>query len=384
VLIFFIFYVVFILHINFLLRNILLGHESDNFFNFVMTYNFSPEVSLISLEFVTLCMLSFYLAYTLIYRQRNKFIDQSSLYIGKNTTFITSVSAFMMASYLVYVSYKSGFNYGSITQFRAQNSFIFELRAVYLLLLSFHLLNIPISQIIKEKKYAFFRFSFIFYGIALLFFQARSAMFEVFVIFIYSYLMWNKDKIRFKYIVALCFLIFIPNILVMARMGVPDNISELIDGIFTVEYSILLNNYLGSVIFYEIHNETYSFLPQVWLIFPSWIRLFFDIEVGKIEYFTQVANLAKVSGGGFSLIAQMYSDFQWKAPLVFLVAGLLIGWLNKGAYKVGSVSLFYASAPLVYSMFILSLRNDFGVMFKYMIQIMVLAMVLSLIKRIKV
>ena len=196
--------------------------------------------------------------------------------------------------------------------------------------------------------------------------------------------MWNKDKIRFKYIVALCFLIFIPNILVMARMGVPDNISELIDGIFTVEYSILLNNYLGSVIFYEIHNETYSFLPQVWLIFPSWIRLFFDIEVGKIEYFTQVANLAKVSGGGFSLIAQMYSDFQWKAPLVFLVAGLLIGWLNKGAYKVGSVSLFYASAPLVYSMFILSLRNDFGVMFKYMIQIMVLAMVLSLIKRIKV
>ena len=106
--------------------------------------------------------------------------------------------------------------------------------------------------------------------------------------------------------------------------------------------------------------------------------------MGKIEYFIHVSNLAKVSGGGFSLMAQLYSDFQWGAVFVFYALGLLIGWLNRGAYKVGNVGMFFASSPLVYSMFVLSLRNDFGVMSKYMIQVLILSLVLSFLYRVRI
>lgn len=380
-LIFFMLFVVFMLHINFLLQNIFLGQEGAQFFDQAMTYNFDAATSILALQFVALCMFGFYLGYKIIYRGNNFTYYNNSIHITRMMTSVTVASSILIILYVLYAGYVSGFNYGLMHQFRSQNGFIFEFRVVYLVLLSFHLLNIPIRILVKEKRYKWLRVTFVLYCIALISFKARSPMFEVFVIFLYSYAMWKKDKFKFKYVLVFSALLLFPNLLVMLRMEAPEDWSAFISSLFYFEYGTLLNNILGAVIFYQVDNEHVSFISQIQIIVPSPLRNLFEFTKPNYDYMIRVSNLAQVSGGGFSLIAQMYSDFKFNSFFVFFLIGLLIGWLNKKASNIGRVSLFYAISPLIYSMFILSLRNDFGVFFKYSIQIMILGLILEFFRR---
>ena len=372
---------VFMLHVNFLLKNIFLGRESAQFFNQTMTYNFDVATSILALQFVMLCMLGFYLGYKIIYRGNNFTYHNNSIYITRTTTSVTAASSVFIILYVLYAGYVSGFNYGLMHQFRSQNGFIFELRAIYLVLLSFHLLNIPIRILVKEKRYRWLRVTFVLYCIALISFKARSPMFEVFVVFLYSYAMWKKDKFKFKYVLVFSALLIFPNLLVMLRMSAAEDWQTFIASLFYFEYGTLLNNFLGAVIFYEVENEYASFASQIQLIVPSILRDLFEFTQPNYDYINRVSNLAEVSGGGFSLIAQVYSDFKFNSFFIFFLIGLVIGWLNKKASNIGRVHLFYAISPLIYSMLILSLRNDFGVFFKYSIQIMILGLILEFFRR---
>ena len=380
-LIFFMLFVVFMLHINFLLQNIFLGRDSAQFFGQTMTYNFDVATSILALQFVALCMFGFYLGYKIIYRGNSFTCYDNSIRITRMTTSITVASSLIIILYVLYVGYVSDFTYHLMHNFRSKNSFIFEFRMVYLVLLSFHLLNIPIRILVKEKRYRWLRVTFVLYCIALISFKARSPIFEVFVVFLYSYAMWKKDKFKFKYVLAFFALLIFPNLFVMLRMEAPDDWQTFIASLFYFEYATLLNNFLGTVIFYQIDNEYVSFISQIQLIIPSPLRNLFEFTKSNYDYFSRVSNLAELHGGGFSLIAQMYSDFKFNSFFVFFLIGLLIGWLNKKASNIGRVPLFYAISPLIYSMFILSLRNDFGIFFKYSIQIMILGLILEFFRR---
>lgn len=374
-------FVVFMLHINFLLKNIFLGQEEAQFFDQAMTYNFDAATSILALQFVALCMLGFYLGYKIIYRGDNFACYNKKIYITRMTTSVTVASSILIILYVLYVGYVSDLSYGLMHQFRSKNGFIFELRVIYLVLLSFHLLNIPIRALAKEKKYKWLRITFVLYCIALISFKARSPMFEVFIVFFYSYAMWTKDKFKFKYVLIFSALLIFPNLLVMLRMEAPENWHTFIASLFYFEYEILLNNILGAVIFYQVDNEHISFISQIQLIVPSFLRDLFEFTKPNYDYIERVSSLSQVSGGGFSLIAQLYSDFKFNSFFIFLLIGMVIGWLNKKSLNVGRVSLFYAISPLIYSMFVLSLRNDFGVFFKYSIQIMILGLIMEFFRR---
>ena len=147
---------------------------------------------------------------------------------------------------------------------------------------------------------------------------------------------------------------------------------------------MILDKFLGAAIDtgYQA-KEALSFLPQLGLIIPSPIRNLLEIQATNTDYIEDLSEAAEVYGGGFSLVAQMYTDFGWFSPLVFGLLGLLIGRVNYQASKVGRVKLLYATAPLLYSIFILTFRNDFGVFLKYTIQLFMMAVVLNFLLRIR-
>ncbi len=192
--------------------------------------------------------------------------------------------------------------------------------------------------------------------------------------------MWHGDKIKISYICFVSLLLVTPNIIILGRLGIPESSEELIDGLFSIEYTVMLNKFLGAAIEtgFEPTNGL-SFLPQLALFIPSPIRTLLGIPTPSTEYLDELSSLAEVTGGGFSLLAQFYTDFGWFSPLIFVFLGLLIGTMNYKASKISSVSIFYACAPALFAMFLLTFRNDFGVFLKYCFQLFLVAGLLNLL-----
>lgn len=379
----FIYFVLFILHIHFLLRNILFDIDESQFFMFTMTYQFPKYIAIQSLFFVLLCLLFFTIGYGISYRKSEAKKIQSnnipSTEISRNEITVLNCAAILIILFVTIIGIFTGFNYGAMTLLRESYGFIFELRIVYLLLLSHILLNIPWRVFIAHKKYKLTRLILIVYLISLLLFQARSAIFELGACILIPLLMWRGDRVRFSYFFILAFLLILPNILVLSRIGIPDNFNDLVDGIFSIEYSLILNKFLGAAIYTEYSSTSFlSFSPQIGLILPSPIRNLLGLEANNTDYILDLSSLAGITGGGFSLLAQFYTDFGWYSPLVFLSIGLLLGKSIKNISKVGQVKIKHSFAPLFYAMFILTLRNDFGVFLKYSIQLLFLAYILNI------
>jgi len=370
------------------LRNILFGVDEANFFMFLMKYPFSREIATQSLWFVLACAAGFLLGYKLAYRSGSKGAEDDALLFNpqkwRHELHALNLMGVVAISYMAVVGGVTGFSYGPMTQLRESYGFIFELRMVYLLLLSHLLLNIHWRSFLGRLELRMTRVILVLYLIGLLLFQARSAIFEVGVCIIIPLLMWAGDRVRVVYVAALCGLLILPNIIVLGRMGIPDNTNELLEGLFSIEYTIILNKFLGAAIEYGFEADTgLSFFPQFALIIPSPLRDLFGIQAINTDYILELSDLADVHGGGFSLVAQMYTDFGLSAPLVFFLLGILIGGMNFKAANVGRVKLIYATAPLLYSIFVLSLRNDFGVFLKYTIQLFIVAVVMTTLLKIR-
>mgnify|MGYP006195986819 CR=1 FL=1 len=72
-------------------------------------------------------------------------------------------------------------------------------------------------------------------------------------------------------------------------------------------------------------------------------------------------------------------DFRWIAPIVLLLLGCLIGRaIGQGRFS-GRVSIRSSVGPLLYGGFLMAVRNDFGVLLKYSIQLFIVAFVLNYI-----
>jgi hypothetical protein len=267
--------------------------------------------------------------------------------------------------------------YSSMTVIRASSGFILELRVFYLLLLTHIMLNVPLNQILTDRAFRSLRLVLLAYVVALVLFQARSNLFEVAAVLLIPFLIWDGDRIKFKYLVLLFFLMLVPNIIVLGRLGVEGDFLSIADQVFSFEYTMLLSKFLGAAIAYPIPMDSLSFVPQLILLIPSPLRDLFDFAPISYDFFILLSEEAGVSGGGFSLFAQLYNDFRWFAPLILLALGCLIGgWIARARF-VGRVSILYSAGPLFYSAFLMAVRNDFGVFLKYSIQLLIIAYLLD-------
>ncbi len=373
-LLFFVIFIFCILHVQFLLRNIFFGLDELTYFNFTIKYGFTREVAIQSLLFSIACAVSFAIGYKIFNRKRKSIPADTMRYINfkfpNGELLLVKVMGIMMITYMLAVIGLANFDYTSMTQLRESNGFIFELRMIFLLLVSHILLNLPLRQVFLERKLKTVRWIVIIYFLCTILFQARSAVFELIAIIAFCHLMWEGDKVKIKYVVIVFCMMLVPNLIMLGRLGIPENTQDLIAGLFSFEYSVLINKYLSEAISAgsNLRGEV-TFLSSLMLLIPSPLRDLFGLVVVKSAYYVDLSTAIEAFGGGFSMLAEMYSNFGWLAVVVFGLLGSLIGHLNSRAARVGFVSISYALAPLCYIAFILSFRNDFGVFIKYILQL---------------
>lgn len=387
---FFFWFTLYLLHIDFLVQNIFFDAVGAYFFDYYISYNFNKRVALESLYFVLANGFCFSIFYLINYRKaENAFLhlEKPHSECSGLPICLMNFSAVFIIIYILTLGVKTGFVYSEMAFARADSSFLFELRVIYLLLLSYLLLNINPSSFFFGRRFIFSKLVFICYLVAVFSFQARSVVFELGIIIAFAFVMWSGDKLRLRYIALLLLMVAIPNLIVLGRLGPQDHLSfyQIFLNLFTIEYTVLVNNFLGAVIDSGLNSYlNFSFLNQLWLIVPSFIRVFCGIDSGADPILIDFARIAGSYGGGFSLLGQLYYDFGWFTNLLFGLFGVFVGKLSSGASKVGRVSLFYATTPLMLAMFFLSLRNDFGPLLKYTIQLFIVAEILALLLKIRV
>lgn len=385
-LLFFILFVFFILHVQFLLRNIIWGTDEASYFVFKVYYLFDQSISQQALAFTLACVACFSLGFFIFYRRKKYWLAASvgDVNFRKHRKELLAINAagLIQIVYGLYFLLDSGFNYHVMVQSKSNFSFIFELRVVYLILLAHLLLNVPWRDLVRRVELKWVRWILVAYVLVVALQQARSAIFEIVAVIIITQLMWQGDKFKVKYAFFVFGALLIPNLVVLGRLGGIDDVGVIVDGLLSFEYTILFNNMLGGVIESGMTTEGYlTFVPSLLLVLPSPIRDILGITVVKSDFYGDLASVTAVSNGGFSLLAEMFSNFGWYAPLVFGAIGVLLGILFSRAARVGKVRLLGAVAPLLYVAFVLAFRNDFGVFLKYAIQLFVIVAFLHFVFR---
>lgn len=377
----FVLLIILLMHIQFFVRNILFGTDEAVFFTFTIRYLFEREVALTSLYFACGCAIAFAVGYRIMQPQFNPKL--SSFYAARPTAqyalplWPLVVTGLLQIVPSLNLLFESGFIYQVIAQKQLESGFIFEMRMIFLLLLSHLMLNINLSELMSLKRYRTARMIVYLYIISTLLLQTRSRIFEVGTVLAFAHLMWNGDSLRFKYFAVLGVGLILPNIIVLGRLGWPDDLKTAFDGIFSFEYTVLFNNVLSAAIVSGSNSGgSFTFTPSMGLLLPSPLRALFGIEVVKSDYYTDLSEVANVGGGGFALLAELYSNFGWFTLLVLLAIGLLIGHMNGRAARVGQANMVASAAPLLYGAFILALRNDLGVFIKYSLQLFVVTLIM--------
>jgi len=372
-----------LLHVQFFVRNILFGTEEVNFFVFTIRYLFNEDVARASLYFSTACTVAFAVCYLLAHRlgrgrAPRPMIDPS----GRTPYKLPLWPLISMGLLQVVATFKfviqAGFDYHVIAEQFEQGAFVLELRVIYLLLLSHLLLNVPLREIRRSPHFKLVRVITYLYILASILMQARSRVFEVGALICFSHLVWHGDKLKVRYFAVLGVALLLPNIIVLARLGWPSDVVTVIDGIFSFEYTVLFNNLLSAAIDAGPNvNQPYTFTPSLGLLLPSPVRTLLGMAIEKSDYYSELAETANIRGGGFSLLAELFTNFGWETVWVLGGVGALLGFLNARAMRVGRASMMTSAAPLIYTAFILAFRNDLGVFIKYSIQLLVIALIMS-------
>ncbi|HHT9158543.1 MAG TPA: hypothetical protein ACFYEH_01655 [Candidatus Brocadiaceae bacterium] len=310
----------------------------------------------------------------------------SEKYINKAIPFLNIFLALQIGLGLYALS-REGLNYSAIFNLKMSMNFLFESRMLALVLLGFVYLNKPPETWLKEKRLRFTAKLLFLYFIISLFMQSRSVVFEFGTVIAFSWLMWQGNKIKIKYIVILLCIMVIPNLIVLPRFGGALDWQTIIAGIFSFEYTVAMNNIVSAAI---ADSHPLLLVDLFWgipsLLIPSPIRKAIGIDLTPGpggDYYLKILEDAGVFGGGFSLLAETYMNLGWWAILLFVFLGFLIGKFIKGAARVGGVDLLYATAPLMYASFIIAFRNNFATFAKYSIQLILIAMIIKIILKIR-
>lgn len=398
---FFIMFMFVLLHIQFLLRNVLFGTYDTSYFQFTTVYLFDRDMAIESLWFSIGSAVFFAVPYLWAYRNgarhaalspgADKIAGFQATAIGGGgddlaltRNLATASKIFLVVGLLqtlanLILAADANFVYQTMAETLERSGFIFELRFFLLAALAFIALNVRPATFWRGREYRFVRLVLALYTFSILVVQARSRVFEIGALLVYAYLMWAGDRVRWRYLAVLAATLLVPNLIVLGRLGVPSDPRVLINGLFSFEYSITLNNFLGAAIERSYFTQgDLTFLKSLWLLIPSPIRTFLNIEVVKSDAYEALAGIAEVRNGGYSMVAEMFQNFGWYGMIAFGVMGLGLGALNRRASQVGQVSMVMAAAPLIYVAFVIAFRNDFGVFIKFVVQAFIVTGVLRI------
>jgi len=302
--------------------------------------------------------------------------------------FFTSIATFYAFSII-----SNQFNYSVIAAARLDKDTIaaiaYELRYFTLIYISYNLLNYRFKDLIKENKKTYTITLSTIYIITCFLLGTRSIIFELGFVYIYSFLLWDKNKIKFKYIIYLIAASIIPNILLLFRVDLfLLNFGEIVSSIFNYEYPLVLANILSANISGDglsVITEGFTFLSKLYILIPSFLRNIFDIQGGDSLYYFLVKEISGARGGGFSFIGELYTNFAEFSYLILFLFGLLISRMIAINYEnLGSSSIIAATYPLIISNFILSLRNDIFPFIKITIYLLLIAVLMKFISQIKI
>jgi hypothetical protein len=376
----FIFFLFYILHLDFLLKNLLFGKTSSQFFGTEIKFDFNKsdvqEALVISAGFILAIIFGIS-----IFKVRK--VNCVPAFFNANTASLRfyvglfELSILIPIGFIAYSLIVNGLDYGKLTYSRSLNTFVLELRIIPLILLSYFILNFPISWF-RGRLFRRVSMLFLLYLTLIIFYQVRSLIFEVGIIFFFLLIKKNKDKFKFYHLTYIPFLLVIPNLVILHRLNYPA--FDFID-LFSIEYSIVLNKFLISAInsrdyfFHDVSN-----LNQLLLLIPSPIRAFLEIDATQNNLFSQFSDYSGVSGGGFSLLSQVYLSFGLFGFFIFFLIGVLLGYFRKKFLESKSVIL-YSCTPLLFGSFFLAFRNDLMVFVKYSIQLIIISYFFQLIDR---
>ena len=378
----------YVMHVHFMLKNIFMGASGAEIFYVFVPYRFSRDVALDTLVLGVSCIVAFVLGYIVskcVFDNRPVKPHDDTIcdnFLYKSVVIMNIFIAFQIGFSLFIIS-MVGLNYSALFNLKMSMSFLFEIRMVGLLLVCFVCLNKPPSEWLKDKKLRLSAILLALYFVVSVLLQSRSALFECAAIIVFPWLMWQKNKIKIKYVVMLFCTMIIPNLIVLPRFGGVMDLKQIIAGVFSFEYTVALSNIVSAAI--ENNHPPLIvdfFLSIPSLLIPSPIRNAIGLNITPGtggDYYLTILQDAGVLGGGFSMLAEAYINLSWWAIILFLLLGYVIGKFIKGAARVGKVNLLYATAPLMYASFLINLRNNFATFAKYSIQLIIIAFIVKAI-----
>lgn len=379
-------FVIYVIHIQFLIQILVSGETSFSFFGWETEFLYSQDIAVKALIFVLLSSL-FLIGGYFLKRKFVKIKDRKNIENVSNRKRLTRILNYLLIFQIIITSLiiiRGGGVYQYMAEVRESLNFFFELRIVPLLLFTYLLQYIQVDGWQKYKSPLL-----LFAIMVLLFFfiQARSLFIEIGCIIGYYFLKKNNNKLKLRYLFYLYLISILPNFIILGRLSA-DQVDlyswSTWKNIFTYEYSLIFNNILSETI-YSTKDFLYgnSIISSLGLLVPSFLRDFLGVNLDK-AILTDIAQNAGVYGGAFSLFAEMYVNFGWLSVVIFGGIGYFLGYLDNLFFNYKNVSLKTAAVPLAYSYIILAMRNDFAVCIKQLIQLIIIVFIMDIILRLRI
>lgn len=385
---FFLIFVILIIHFSFFLQLYITGSNQISFFGWISEFNYSNEIADKCLIYITLCTIALCIGY-MIKRKSNKskrltYYDDLNPIRTAKLRYLFRLTCIFQILIVLYVVIIGRANYALMTKIRESLNFFFELR-IFPLLIFTYLLQYINRQTYKKYKIEICLFCLL--CLLFVFVQARSLLVEVGCIIGYYFLKQNKNQIKIKYIVTIYIISIIPNIIVLGRLSAEQadlaNI-ETWKNIFTYEYTILFNSILGETIGYTkefLYGKTV--FDGFYMLIPSFLRNMLGLIPDK-TIISSIAKDAGVFGGGFSLFAEMYLNFGWFSVVLFFLMGYFLALQDNKWFNKSHITLLACTIPLIYSYVILGMRNDMAVLVKQIFQIYIVLYIVKILLKIKI
>lgn len=390
---FIILFVFFIFHILFFFNYFVFGTEYGEFFGLRISYLYDTDIAIKTFGFTLISFISIFLGLSSNNFFKFKAKANKLLRDTYNTISLKSL-VLTVAGLTLFVALNFFFEltgYSQIAALRAAGTFkvaIYELRYFILIYISYNLLNYKISDLFKARPRTYTVTLSIIYIISTLILQTRSIIFEIFFLLIYTYLIWNKNKIKIQYILILIIFSIIPNILLLFRVDLYNlSFKDIVSSLFQYEYSFTLANLISTNIANDkllIFSDGFTFISKLYILIPSVFRNLLDIQGTQSFYYEYISELAESFGGGFSLLGEFYANFGEFTYLILFIFGILMTrMISINSANLGSSTLISATYPLIISNLILTFRNDIFPFIKICIYLIFIAYFMTIFSKIK-
>ena len=364
-------FIILMVHTYFCILYLAFGIDSQKFAGGIIKFGFSAEEVHIILQLSLLSITAIILAFL----TPVKIVFKANIINRKRVQAGFYVFTIPLISFLFYKSAASGFNYGTLATERHSYSFLVELRVI------------PYLLIIQHASQTYLRTSFwfkvlIFLSIlVMIIYQARSIMLEIILIAMCIRLRKTDDKFSVKYYVIGFLMIPLSNVMIALRNQL--SFEQYLNEMFKFEYLLIFNNIVAASLSVNYEDKLGWVIERFVLILPSPLRNLFGLSNPSDQMFLDVSSAASLTSGGFSYLANSYIIFGYYTFLVLYILYFIIEIVRRN-YMIYKINNYIAhSYPILLSYVILAIRNDMGVLFKQIIQIILISTIMNMISRMR-